>query len=85
MAATDGLPNGERAAPTRSWARAIVAAAVMIVLSFVALVLVPNTLLGYLTTRVVPTWRDLLVVLYWMTAFVGCCWAFLRLQRERSA
>jgi hypothetical protein len=85
MAATDLPPNGERPASLRGWARAIVAAAVMVVLSFVALVLVPNTLLGYLTTRVVPTWRDLLVVLYWMAAFAGCCWAFLLLQRQRSA
>jgi hypothetical protein len=57
----------------------------MIVLSFVAFVFVPNTLLGYLSTRLVPTWRDLLVVLYWMAAFVGCCWTFVYLQRVRGA
>jgi hypothetical protein len=65
--------------------RAVIGGVVMIVLSFVALVLVPNTLLGYLTTRVVPTWRDLIVVAWWMVAFVGCCVVFVRLQRGREA
>jgi hypothetical protein len=64
---------------------AAIGAAVMIVLSFVALVLVPNTLLGYLSTRVVPTWRDLIVVAWSAFAFVGCCWVFVRLQRGRVA
>jgi hypothetical protein len=85
MAAKNEPPSGERAASRRGWPGAIVAAAVMVVLSFVLLVLLPNTLLGYLTTRVVPTWRDLLVVVYWMAAFAACCWAFLLLQRQRSA
>jgi hypothetical protein len=67
-----------------SWPRAFIAAAVMIVASFVLLVLVPNTLLGFLTTRVVPTWRDILVVAYWMVAFVVCCLLFVRLQRGRN-
>lgn len=57
----------------------------MIVLSSVALVLVPNTLLGYLTTRVVPTWRDLIVVAWWAVASVGCYVVFVRLQRRKSA
>jgi hypothetical protein len=65
--------------------RAVVGATGMIVLSFVALVLVPNTLLAYLTTRVVPTWRDLIVVAWWMFAFVGCCVVFVRLQRGKTA
>jgi hypothetical protein len=64
---------------------AVISAAGMIVLSFVALVLVPNTLLGYLTTRVVPTWRDLIVVAWWAVAFVGCCVVFGRLQHRKAA
>ena len=68
----------------RDSAHAVISAAVMIALSFVALVLVPNTLLGYLTTRVVPTWRDLIVVAWWAVAFVGCCVVFVRLQRRKS-
>ena len=65
--------------------RAVTAALFMIVLSFVAFVFVPNTLLGYLSTRVVPTWRDLIVVAWWAFAFLGCCWVFVRLQRGRDA
>jgi hypothetical protein len=48
-------------------------------------VFVPNALLGYLSTRVVPTWRDLIVVAWWAFAFLGCCWVFVRLQRGRDA
>jgi hypothetical protein len=77
--------DGHRTTSTRSWWRAIAAASLMIVLSFVAFVFIPNTLLGYLSTRVIPTWRDLIVVVYWMVAFLGCCWIFVRLQRVRGA
>jgi hypothetical protein len=66
------------------WTRPAIGAAVMIVLSYVAFVFVPNTLLGYLSTRVVPTWRDLIVVAWWAMAFVACCWVFVRLQRGRA-
>ena len=68
-----------------TWVRALIAAAIMVVLTFVTLVLVPNTLLGYLTTRVVPTWRDLIVVTWWVLAFIGCSVVFVRLQRRRNA
>jgi hypothetical protein len=71
--------RGSQRAPT--WMRAIITATAMIVLTFVALVFVPNTLLGYLTTRVEPAWRDLIVVAWWMVAFVGCCVVFVRLQQ----
>jgi len=59
----------------------MVGAAIMIVVSYLAFVLVPNSLLGYLSTRVVPTWRDLIVVAWWALAFLGCCALFMRLQR----
>jgi hypothetical protein len=85
MATLGQRRDGKPAAFGRSWWQAIVAAVVMIVLSFVAFVFVPNTLLGYLSTRLVPTWRDLTVVVYWMAAFAGCCWAFVHLQRVRGA
>lgn len=80
--------DGQAREPVRtggSWWRALGAAAIMIVLSFLAFVYVPNTLLGYVSTRLVPTWRDLTVVAYWMVAFVACCWVFVRLQRVRGA
>ena len=68
-----------------TWLRALIVLAFMVVLTFVTLVLVPNTLLGYLTTRVVPTWRDLIVVTWWVLAFIGCTVVFVRLQRRRNA
>jgi hypothetical protein len=63
------------------WAGAVVRAAIMLVASLVAFAVVPDRLLGYLTLRVAPNLRDLLVVLWWVVAFVGCCWLFVRLQR----
>jgi hypothetical protein len=84
MTAVKGRQDEGSALPGQSWGAAAVPAVVMIFLSWLAFVLVPNTLLAYLSTRVVPTWRDLLVVGYWMAAFVGCCWAFLVLQRRRG-
>lgn len=80
--------NGEdagAAASGRPWLWAAAAAGAMILLSFLAFVYVPNTLLGYFSTRVVPVWRDLIVVGCWAVSFAACCWVFLRLQRRRGA
>lgn len=68
-----------------AWMPAALRAAVMIVVSFLAFVLVPNTLLGYLSTRLVPTWRDLSVVAWWAFAFLASCVLFVRLQRGRTS
>jgi hypothetical protein len=84
MTAVKERQDGESAAPGPPWPSAIAAAVVMIVLCWVSFVFAPNTLLGFLSTRVVPTWRDLIVIVYWMAAFVCCCWAFVALQRRRG-
>ena len=73
-----GQPSGVR----ESWARATGLAAVMILVTYLAFVLIPNNLLTYLSTRTVPFTRDLLVTLYWTVAFVFSCWLFVRLQRS---
>ena len=65
-----------------SWAKGIGLASVMLLACYLTLVLIPNNLLTYLSTRTVPFTRDLLVTLYWIAAFVGCCWLFVRLQRS---
>ena len=65
-----------------SWARGIVLAAGMLLVSYLVFVLIPNNLLTYLSTRTVPFTRDLLVTLWWVVAFVGACWLFFRLQRK---
>ena len=67
--------------PTTSWIRATALAALMIVVSVVVFAFVPDRLLGYLTVRVAPNIRDLLVTLWWAVAFVGACFLFVRLQR----
>lgn len=54
----------------------------MLLVVLLTLVLIPNALLGYLTTRVTPNARDLIVVAVWMVGFVLCCVLFLRLQRR---
>jgi hypothetical protein len=80
--------NRERAggdADARSWGAAFLAAAVMVLLTFLAFVLIPNSLLGYLTTRMTPTGRDLVVVGWWILAFLICCVVFVRLQRRAKA
>ena len=76
--------GGGDAAPV-GWGRAVATAAVMIVVSFIVFLYVPNRLLGYLSLHVVPRVRDLLVAGWWTVAFVACCWLFVRLQRSGKA
>lgn len=70
---------------TTSWGRAALAALAMVVVSFLVFVLIPNTLLGYLTTRMTPTGRDLVVAAWWAFGFVLACVIFVRLQPRRRA
>lgn len=76
---SNGGPVGRRGG---SWASAVVGAAVMILVSFLVFVLIPNSLLAYLTTRMTPTGRDLVVVTWWVFAFVISCIVFVRLQHR---
>lgn len=55
----------------------------MLLVSLVAFVFVPNQLIAYLSLHLIPRARDLLVGLWWIVAFIGCCWLFVRLQRGR--
>jgi hypothetical protein len=64
------------------WTVATVRAALMLVASILLFVLIPDRLLAYISTRIVPRWRDLLMVVYMTVAFVFACWLFVRLQRE---
>jgi hypothetical protein len=57
----------------------------MIAFSFLAFVLIPNSLLGYLTTRLRPNWRDLTVVAWWGLSFLVGCGLFIRMQRADKA
>ncbi len=78
-------PTGSGADGGGSWGAAALKALAMIAISFLVFVLVPNSLLAYLTTRMTPTGRDLVVATWWLVAFVVACWIFVRLQRRRRA
>jgi hypothetical protein len=67
------------------WSVASIRAAGILVASLLLFVLIPDRLLAFLATRIVPWWRDLLMLLYWGVAFVIGCWVFVRLQREPSS
>jgi len=66
-----------------TWPVASVRAAIILVSSVALFMIVPDRLLAFLSTRIVPGWRDFLMLLYWGAAFVFGCWLFVRLQRER--
>jgi hypothetical protein len=64
------------------WVHAFVTAAIMLVVSYVVFVLIPNNLLTYLTVHVNTRVRDLLILVWWVAALVFSCWLFVRLQRR---
>jgi hypothetical protein len=66
-----------------SWGAAILASVLMVGVSFLLFVLIPNTLLGYLTTRMTPTGRDLVVAGCWALGFVLASLIFVLLQPRR--
>ncbi len=75
---------GGQSADMDPWGNALFHAVVMVALSFIAFVLIPNTLLGYLTTRMTPVGRDLVVTGCWAVAFLIVCVVFVRLQQKRT-
>lgn len=66
------------------WGGALVRAATVLVASFVGFIWVPNRLVSFLATRVVPNTRDGLVVLWVSGFFVVLSFAFVKLQRKRE-
>jgi hypothetical protein len=79
--APGGSPGGSRT--TESWGPAILKAAILLALSWIGFLFVPNRLLAYLATRVTPHPRDLLVTLWVAAFFVGMSFLFVALQKER--
>jgi hypothetical protein len=55
----------------------------MIVVAGILFVVVPDRLLGYLTLHIVPFWRDVLMIVYSVAAFLLACLVFVRLQGVR--
>jgi FtsH-binding integral membrane protein len=75
-----GVQQAESGPRATSWGAATLRAAIMVVYSFLVFALIPNSLLAYLTTRLTPTARDLVMVGWWVLAFVVGCVVFVRLQ-----
>jgi uncharacterized membrane protein len=67
------------------WNAALLRAVAMIAFSYLAFVLIPNSILGYLTTRLRPNWRDLVVVAWWGLSFLVGCALFARMSRAGKA
>jgi hypothetical protein len=66
------------------WGSAIVRAAIVLVVSVVLFVIVPDRLLAYLSLHLVPLWRDLAMLAYTGVAFAAGCVVFVRLQKARA-
>jgi hypothetical protein len=66
------------------WGSAFIRAALVLVISVVLFVVVPDRLLAYLSLHLVPLWRDLAMLAYIAVAFVVGCLIFVRLQGVRA-
>jgi hypothetical protein len=67
--------------PIQTWGQAALRAVILLILADAGLLLVPNRLIAYLTTRVGPNVRDGLVTGWVTVFFIGLSWVFLALQR----
>lgn len=67
------------------WGRALSKSAVLLVVSFVGFVIVPNELLAYLPLHgVAPRPRDAIVATWVAAWFIATSVVFVRLQRRRT-
>jgi hypothetical protein len=66
---------------TQGWGQAALRAVAVLILSDVFLLLIPDRLLAYLTTRVGPNVRDAVVTGWETVFFIGLSWVLLALQR----
>jgi hypothetical protein len=66
------------------WGSGLARSSLLLILSFVGFVLVPDRLVGYLSQHVVPRTRDALVLLWVIAFFVFMSWLFVRLQGEEG-
>ncbi|HZD16564.1 MAG TPA: hypothetical protein VE669_00330 [Actinomycetota bacterium] len=64
-----------------TWARPIAAATAIVAAAYLGLAFIPDRLVAFLTTRVSPNTRDLLVTGYFVVAFLALSWAFFAAQR----
>lgn len=74
-----------RAPDAMTWRDATLRAGLILVLSLVGFMIVPDRLLAFLATRVEPTLRDALILLWNVVFFVVLAKVFVALQRRGSA
>jgi uncharacterized membrane protein len=77
--------HGDGSDVAEGWRRALLKAAIVLVLSWVGFLLVPDRLLSFLTTRVGPNVRDSLVAGWVAGYFIALSGGFLVLQRRWKA
>jgi membrane-bound metal-dependent hydrolase YbcI (DUF457 family) len=65
---------------SESWGRALLCGAVVLILAIVGFGVVPDRMITYLSTRVTPIARDLLVTLWVVAFFIFLTWLYVRLQ-----
>ena len=76
-------PEAERPEAGGGWGKSAIRASIMLVVSFVVLIVIPDRLIAFLAPRVTPSSRDWLIVAWVTLSFVGLCWLFVVLQRRR--
>jgi hypothetical protein len=81
---TNGKPTEDATSlGAESWGRGLLKAALVLILAWGGFLFIPNKLLAYLTTRVTPHARDLLVTLWVVVFFVALSVIFVVLQKGR--
>jgi Kef-type K+ transport system membrane component KefB len=75
--------NSGDSSTTDQWVPDLIKAAIVLALSWIGFLFVPNRLLAFLTTRVTPHARDALVTLWVIAFFIGLSWLFVTLQKVR--
>jgi hypothetical protein len=68
-----------------SWADAAFRAAILLIVSIAAFIVVPDRAIAYLSLHVAPAVRDLIVTAWTVAAFCMVAYLFVRLQREASS
>lgn len=64
-----------------SWVHAAALGLLLVGISIVVFILVPDRLLSYLSLHVAPRVRDAIVGAWWVASFALLTWAFVRVQR----
>ena len=85
LARTDGggARGRGRTAGSAGWVTALTRAGVVLAGSYVGLLLLPDRLVVYLSTRVGPDVRDTIVLLWVILVFGLLSWGLVALQRGR--